>query len=175
MGYPIQKNQTAQPLVFFLTQSADHISGLTGAAPTVTLSKNGAAFAAPAGAVTEIGNGWYQVAGNATDANTLGPLALHATATNGDPTDDLFPVVNYNPLDAAQLGLTNILGPTTAIPTTGNTVNTVADCLNAARAQGFGAWILNKSTNQLTLYAPDGTTIVRQFQLDSALAPTQRV
>lgn len=175
MGYPIQQNQTAQPLEFFLTQSADHISGLTGATPTVTISKNGGAFAAPAGAITEIGNGWYKVAGNATDANTLGPLALHASATNADPTDDTFPVVAYNPLDVGQLGLTSVLTLATAVPTTGNTANTLGDCLNAARAQGFGQWTLNKGTNQLTLYAPDGETIVRQFQLDSAIAPTQRV
>ena len=79
--YPIKQNQTSQPLVFLLVSSTDHITGATGLSPTVALSKNGSAFAAPAGAVSEIGNGWYKVAGNATDSNTLGPLLLHATAT----------------------------------------------------------------------------------------------
>jgi len=88
----IQQNQTAAPLIFLMVQSVDHISPLTGAAPAVLLSKNGAAFAAPAGAISEIGNGWYKVAANATDANTLGPLLLHATATGGDPTDAVFEV-----------------------------------------------------------------------------------
>jgi hypothetical protein len=106
MGYPIQQSQTAQPLLFLLVQTSDHITGLTGASPTVTISKNGSAFASPAGAVSEIGSGWYKVAGNATDSATLGPLALHATATGGDPVDDIFPVVAYNLQDAVRLGLT---------------------------------------------------------------------
>ena len=54
-----------------------------------------------------------------------------------------------------------------------NTAQTVGDALNAARAQGFGKWIL--SGTSLTLYAADGTTVVRVFTLDSASAPTQRV
>lgn len=58
-----------------------------------------------------------------------------------------------------------------AVPTS-NTSNTIADCLNAARAQGFGKWA--KSGTSLILYAPDGTTIVRTFTLDSATAPTTR-
>jgi hypothetical protein len=55
---------------------------------------------------------------------------------------------------------------------TSNTAQTVGDALNAARAQGFGKWVL--AGTSLTLYAADGTTIVRTFTLDSASAPTQR-
>lgn len=58
-----------------------------------------------------------------------------------------------------------------AVPTS-NTANTTGDCLNAARAQGFGKWV--RSGTDLTLYAPDGTTVVRAFTLDSASAPSQR-
>ena len=57
------------------------------------------------------------------------------------------------------------------IPTS-NAAQTVGDALNAARAQGFGEWVLDDTT--LTLYAPDGTTAVRTFTLDSSTAPTQR-
>lgn len=60
---------------------------------------------------------------------------------------------------------------TQIIPTT-NTAQTVGDALNAARAQGFGKWIISGSS--LALYAGDGTTIVRTFILDNASAPTQR-
>jgi len=95
--YALKQSQTAKPLLFFMVQSADHISGATGLSPTVTISKNGAAFASPSGAVTELANGWYKVAGNATDTNTLGPLLLHATATGADPTDAVFSVVAYDP------------------------------------------------------------------------------
>lgn len=93
MSYEIDQNQTAAPLMFLMIDSADHLAGKTGLSPTVTISKNGAAFGAPAGAVTEISVGWYKVAGNATDANTLGPLALHATSAGADPTDSLYRVV----------------------------------------------------------------------------------
>ena len=58
-----------------------------------------------------------------------------------------------------------------SIPTS-NTAQTVGDALNAARAQGFGKWVLSGTT--LTLYAADGTTAVRTFTLDSATAPCQR-
>ena len=93
MSYLLKQNQTSRPLLFLLLSSTDHVSAVTGVTPTVTLSKNGGAFAAPAGAVTEVGNGWYAVAGNATDENTLGPLLLHATGTGADPCDVQFEVV----------------------------------------------------------------------------------
>ena len=106
--YHVTQSSTAYALVFLLTQSADHISALTGATATVTLSKNGAAFAAPSGAVTEIGSGWYKVAGNATDTNTLGPLLLHATATGADPTDVVYEIVAFDPQSATSLGLSRL-------------------------------------------------------------------
>lgn len=104
MGYLIQKLSSSRPLLFLLVQSSDHITGLTGASPTVTLSKNGGAFASPAGAVSEIGNGWYKVAPNATDSTTFGPLVLHATAASADPCDDRFEVVAFNPDGIDQQG-----------------------------------------------------------------------
>lgn len=60
---------------------------------------------------------------------------------------------------------------TQSVPTS-NTAQTVGDALNAARAQGFGKWVLSGTT--LTLYAADGTTVVRTFTLDSGTSPTQR-
>jgi hypothetical protein len=69
-------------------------------------------------------------------------------------------------LISSQLDLTQ------AVPTS-NSANTVGDCLNAARAQGFGKWSVTGTT--LRLYAPDGTTVVRTFTLDSETSPSQRV
>lgn len=60
---------------------------------------------------------------------------------------------------------------TQAVPTS-NTAHTIGDALNAARAQGFGKWVFSGTT--LTLYAEDGSTVVRTFTLDSATAPTRR-
>src|SRR5262245_31300149 len=108
MAYDIQQSTTQSALLFFLVLTSDHITAATGLTPTVTISKNGAAFGSPSGAVTEIANGWYKVAGNATDTNTLGPLALHATAGTADPCDLIIAnIVAYNPQNA-NLGLTNV-------------------------------------------------------------------
>lgn len=100
------QQSTAYTRSFLMVSSTDHITGLTGAAVTVNLSKAGAAFGAAAGAVTEIANGWYKVALTAADTGTLGDLAIHCTATGGDPTDFADEVVAFNPLDAVRLGLT---------------------------------------------------------------------
>lgn len=83
----LNQNQTAVPLVFFLRSSTTG-QGVTGLTPTVTLSKNGGSFAAPAGAVSEIGSGYYKVAGNATDCGTAGNLRLAATGTGADQADE---------------------------------------------------------------------------------------
>ena len=67
--------------------------------------------------------------------------------------------------DAMQLVLAQSLD-------TGNTGDTVGGALLAARAQGFGRWTLVGTT--LTIYAADGTTVVRTFTLDSGVSPTSR-
>lgn len=92
MGYPIQVNNTTEAIVFLMVSSVDHITGVPGIVPVVTISKNGGAFAVPLGGIAEIGNGLYRVEPNATDANTIGPLVVHATGAGCDPTDDMFDV-----------------------------------------------------------------------------------
>ena len=106
MGYAVQTATTTQPLVFKMYETGT-LTPATGKTVTVVLSKNGASFASPSGAVSEIGNGLYKVAGNATDNNTLGVLNLYATATGCDATDETYQVVSYNPLNA-NLGLPNL-------------------------------------------------------------------
>lgn len=126
----LKQAQTAQPLIFLLVDSTDHITGKTGLSPTVTLSKSGGAFASPAGAVSEIGSGWYKVAGNATDTGTLGPLLLHASAAGADPVDVVFEIVAYDPQSATNLGLSDI----TAIKGYTDTVETVLGTIQTAIA-----------------------------------------
>jgi hypothetical protein len=88
-GYDlITQNSAAYPLYFALKLASDHASPATGLTPTVTLSKNGGAFLAAAGAVSELGGGWYKVGGSSTDTNTPGLLLLHATATGADTLND---------------------------------------------------------------------------------------
>lgn len=106
----IKQSSAVQHLVFLMIDSSDHLTGKTGLSPTVTLSKNGSAFTAPTGAVSEIANGWYKVAANTNDTDTLGPLVLHAEASGGgtDPVDMLIEVVAYDPQDATGMGLTRL-------------------------------------------------------------------
>jgi hypothetical protein len=60
---------------------------------------------------------------------------------------------------------------TTIIPYT-NTAQTVGDALNAARANGFGKWVISGTT--LSIYAPNNTTVLKTFTLDSTISPTSR-
>jgi len=103
-----QQNTTSYPMPFLLVSSTDHVSPVAGANPTVTISKDCATFASPSGSVSEIGNGWYSLAGNATDRNTLGAFLIHATATGADPADDRYTIVPWDPFSATNLGLTNL-------------------------------------------------------------------
>ncbi len=81
------KQNTARSVMIFMTDITDPTVGLAGLTPTVTLSKNGAAFAAMSGAAaTDRSNGWYSVPLDATDTNTLGDLALRATAAGANTT-----------------------------------------------------------------------------------------
>jgi hypothetical protein len=119
VGYSVRRNQTARPLLFKMRSDADHLTGVPGLSPAVLLSKNGGPFAAPAGAVAEVGgtgngHGYYQVAPNAADANTAGPLVLRATAAGCDESDVTFEVVNYDPDDGAGLGLSGVPAVLTA-------------------------------------------------------------
>jgi hypothetical protein len=134
MTYSIKQSTTAYPLIFFMTDSADHVTGKTGLSPTVTIRKVGGSFASPAGSVTEIASGWYQVAGNATDSDTLGPLLLHATGTGADPTDTYFEVVAFDPQDTVRLGLT-------ALP------NAAAQAAGGLYTRGTGAGQINQDAN----------------------------
>lgn len=91
-----EQSSTANPLTFLMVDASDHLTGLTGLTPTVELSKNGGAFAAAEGAVSEIGHGWYALAGDADDRDTLGDLLIHAEATGADPVDDRYAIVPWD-------------------------------------------------------------------------------
>ena len=92
-----QQGSTMYPISFFMADSADRVTGKTGLTPTPILSKNGSAFAAASGAVSEIANGWYRLAGNAGDRDTLGELIVHAEAPGADAADLLVEIVSHNP------------------------------------------------------------------------------
>lgn len=81
------KQSTAYTRTFLMVDSSDHLSPKTGLTVGVYLSKAGGAFGAVSGSVSELSFGWYKVALNATDTNTLGELAFHCTGSAADLTD----------------------------------------------------------------------------------------
>jgi hypothetical protein len=91
-----------------MTDSADHVTGKTGLTLTITASKDGAAFASISPTVTELSNGWYNLALTSSHTDTLGDLALHVTGAGADPTDLVMQVVAYDWASASSLGLSNL-------------------------------------------------------------------
>jgi hypothetical protein len=68
--------------------------GVTSLTPSVSLSKDGGAFGAAAGSVTEISAGWYNLAMTTADTGTAGGLAWSITGTGvppliGQPVDQV--------------------------------------------------------------------------------------
>lgn len=168
MSYQIKQSTTAYPLVFLMVDSTDHVTGKTGLTPTVTIRKVGGSFASPAGAVTEIANGWYQVAGNATDSATLGPLLLHATGTAADPVDMLYEVVAYDPQDTIRLGLTAL--PNVASGSAGALVTAGTGTAQLSVTSG-GINIINANVVNASALATDAVTEI-QSGLATAAALT---
>ncbi len=73
--------------------------------------------------------------------------------------------INYKFLDSQILDLTQ------SVPTT-NPDQTVGDAFNAARAYGFGKWVING--NILEYYAPDNLTVIKSLTLDNSYYPRSR-
>lgn len=107
---------TARNVLLKLFSSTDHITALTGATLTVTISKNGAAFGSISPTVTERGNGWYSLALAAGDADTVGDLVVRATATGADPAERILNVIAV-PLAAADVWAAGSRTLSTAPPT----------------------------------------------------------
>ena len=86
--------------------ASDHITAATGKTLTVTASKNGGSFNALSGTVSEVSSGWYKVALDTTDTNTLGTLIVRATAASCDDSEHPpLEVVAYDATNANSLGL----------------------------------------------------------------------
>lgn len=123
MAMEIKQSTSTTPLRFLMVSSTDGSTPVTGlgSTPVVTLCKaNGSSFSVAAGAVSELGGGKYQVAGNTTDTNTLGVLSLHATGTGAAPYDEDFLIVGYDPLSSTNLGLSAL--PTASPSVTGGLI-----------------------------------------------------
>ncbi len=109
------KQSTARDKMIFMTDSADHVTGKTGLTLTITLSKNGGAFASISPTVTERGNGWYSLALTSSHTDTLGDFVVRATATGADAADIPWEVVAGLPGETVTLAAVTHTGA--VIPT----------------------------------------------------------
>jgi len=125
-----QKDTTNYPILFLMVDNTDHITGKTGLTPTIIISKNGSAFGPAAGVVTELSNGWYSFAGNATDRDTLGSLAIHASASGADPCDLLVLITSYDSL----VDVGSILSKTNALPNDPSSESLIEAAISASEA-----------------------------------------
>jgi hypothetical protein len=82
VGAP-KKNTAMAGFQFYLAQSSDHYSPATGKSVSATRSLDGAAFAACANSVAEIGNGWYKIDLATADLNGIS-VALSFAASAAD-------------------------------------------------------------------------------------------
>lgn len=165
------KQSTSVNIPFLLRSSTDSITGLTGATPTVTLSKNGGSFAAAGGSVSEIGNGWYELAANTTDTGTLGAFLLYATAAGADPSDENFHQVNVE--------LSGAIADKTGFSLSAGGIQAIWDALTSAliTANSIGKLFtdnINASVSSrmatFSYTAPDNTTIGTTATVVTAIA-----
>jgi hypothetical protein len=117
MTFLIKKGSLA-PIPFYMVLASDHTTIATGKSPSVVLSKAGGAFAAAAGTVAEIADGYYALTPTAADTGTLGTLNLYvAAAASADPVHLDIQIVAFDPADGVHLGLTSL--PNLAFGSTG--------------------------------------------------------
>lgn len=134
---------TSYPNCFKMVDSSDHVTAKTSLTITCTRSKNGGSYASCSGAVTEVANGVYCIAGHATDRDTVGVLAFHVTGTAADPNDFETEVTTYDPF------LYPDTGATLAAVTTATTCTTATNLTNAPSNGDFTSTMktsLNNST-----------------------------
>lgn len=101
-------NDTTKKIVIFMADSSAPSSGKTGLTVTVRVSKNGAAFGAGGGSVAELEGGFYSYTPASGDMDTLGTLAIRATATGAVDYVGLREIVAFDPFSSSSLGLSNL-------------------------------------------------------------------
>lgn len=79
-----EKNVALSDIPFYMVDDSDHVTPETGLTVTAEVSKDGAAFGAAGGTVTEIGNGVYHFDASQADMNA-DQIVFKFTATGADP------------------------------------------------------------------------------------------
>lgn len=136
-----KQSSTDHPLTFWMFLTTGDPA--TGKTVSVSLSKDGGAFAAAAGAVSEVGSGCYKLAANTTDRDTLGSLALIATAAGCQDT--------------------RLMGEIVA----GDPYAEVAGQATLARKLTGNKWSIDNANGVKTIYDDDGSTPLVEYDITS--------
>jgi hypothetical protein len=165
------KQSTTRNVMFMMIDSADHFSKKTGLTVTVNISKDGGSFAAAGGTVSEVANGWYKVALNTTDTNTLGDLAFHCTATGADDTDFRLEVVVELPLTGNSIADAILGRDLSAVTESGMAKLSLYTLIMKA----IGKAVVDLTTGILSIYRSDSTTVhaTQTLTPDSSAQPVK--
>lgn len=119
----------ANRIAFVMVDATNtEVAGLGGTF-TLEVSKNGAAFNASAGTKAEISNGWYTYLATASEADTIGVVAIRVTGAGAVQQNLEYVVKQRNP-GAVEFTYT-VTSSTTALPIEGVEVWFATDSLFA--------------------------------------------
>jgi hypothetical protein len=166
------KNSTLA-IPFLMVSSADHLAPATGLTPTVYISKNGGAFAPPAGSVYEFGYGWYALLPTTADTNAIGSLVLHATGTGADPSDTMFQITGVDLANPTTMGVANLDAAvsTRATPGAAMTLTAPYDAAKNASSQASVDAIAAKTAN-IPVDPADASDIAASFAVTNGKVDT---
>lgn len=163
----ILKLATIRDIVVRLVSSSDHITPVTGATLTVTLSKNGGTFASATPNQAELGNGYYRLALSTVMTNTLGDLVVYVTAPGADPVDERCQIVAVDFTDTTSFGLTRL----DAAVTTRSALQAADVQSNASAAlTAFGAATATQVTNAVSGLATTALVNTVNGKVDTVVA-----
>lgn len=92
-----KQSDNSNDVIFYMVDSADHVTPKTGLTLTVKVKKNGAGFASGTGTTTEIEDGLYKYVPSVSEMGTLGPIHFKATSAGADNCVIEGVVVAYDP------------------------------------------------------------------------------
>lgn len=143
----------------FILLSATDGSPITGATPTVTISKDGAAFASATNTPAEIGNGYYYIDLTTAETTVTNNVIVRATATGAQPTavvwepeQDLSGLSTFDPstddvtINATQAATFATEATVANIATVTNTIKSKTDNLPAEPAAVGSEMTLTSAT-----------------------------
>ena len=150
----------------FILLSTSDGSPLTGASPTVTISKDGAAFASATNTPAEIGNGYYYIDLTTAETTVTNNVIIRATATGAQPTAVVWePEQDISGLATSQ-DITNsqavIIGamPTTAGLATASDLTTAQEAIISAMPDISGLSTFDAATDTVTINSAQAATMV---------------